>query len=379
MDYILLILVVILFINKQYNDLLKKDIYNKNNIENKEKNFNSDYKKTHYYTGLSSKENINNGSFKDINDIEDKKIRKNNHKGLNNIIRDMIKSDNDYFDSNNEKVSNNLNREIKIKNGLKDNNEENYKQDIDNKKNNDSEKTYYKTDLIVNENINNSNFKNINITDIGDNKVRENNHKELDNIIKEIVKSNNNDFDTNNEKVSNNSSGNIEIKKALKENDNEEDDKLDVDIILNDGFNIYNISNNNQQYSLVDICKENKESDEQQESLKENVIENINDKLVDNVEEEIIINDKDILHKENNDNKNIIKEDDINKENSESKNTSAFNNLKNKYKGVNVSVVISGVGVLEGEIVFDFPNIIALKNKDNIIIFIDESKVLSIF
>ena len=39
-------------------------------------------------------------------------------------------------------------------------------------------------------------------------------------------------------KVSNNSSGNIEIKKALKENDNEEDDKLDVDIILNDGFNI---------------------------------------------------------------------------------------------------------------------------------------------
>ncbi|MEE0932678.1 MULTISPECIES: hypothetical protein [unclassified Clostridium] len=42
-------------------------------------------------------------------------------------------------------------------------------------------------------------------------------------------------------------------------------------------------------------------------------------------------------------------------------------------------MIISGVGVLEGEIVFDFPDIIALKNKDNIIVFIDESKVLSIF
>ena len=42
-------------------------------------------------------------------------------------------------------------------------------------------------------------------------------------------------------------------------------------------------------------------------------------------------------------------------------------------------MIISGVGVLEGEIVFDFPDIIALKNKDTIIVFIDESKVLSIF
>lgn len=56
-----------------------------------------------------------------------------------------------------------------------------------------------------------------------------------------------------------------------------------------------------------------------------------------------------------------------------------FNNLKNKYKGVNVYVIISGGMVLEGEIVFDFPNVIALKNKDNIIVFINEDKVVSIF
>lgn len=84
-----------------------------------------------------------------------------------------------------------------------------------------------------------------------------------------------------------------------------------------------------------------------------------------------------IKKKENKGNKPIVKDSVIDKENNKKK--SSFNKLKNKYKGFNVSVIISGVGVLEGEIVFDFPDIIALKNKDNIIVFIDESKVLSIF
>ena len=365
MDYILLILVIILFMNKQYNDLWKKDIYNKKNFENRKKFLNSNYEKTNYNTDLMFKEEVKNINFKDrnIRDIGENEVRNSNTKGVNTFIREIVKID-DSIDSSNEKQSKKLNEKIEIKKTLKSNNEENDKQDIYNKNISDNKKRYY-DDLRLKENIKNNTFNNVNLKGIESNKVMNSNFKQLNYIIEEIVKIDDS-IDSNNEK--------IEIKKVLK--DTEENNNQDIDIILKEGVNI---SNNNQQYSLVDLYIESKECGGQQEFIKEKIIGNINNKLVDNLGEERIINDKDILHKENNDNKKIIKEYDIEKESSKSKNISTFNDLKNKYKGVNVYVVISGIGILEGEIVFDFPNIIALKNKDNIIIFIDESKVLSIF
>ncbi|WP_196000158.1 hypothetical protein [Clostridium sp. 1001271B_151109_B4] len=140
--------------------------------------------------------------------------------------------------------------------------------------------------------------------------------------------------------------------------------------------------NNNQQYKVVDISESNQELKESQELYKESVINNISNETIDNInevityreDEEIHIQDKEIDEKDKD-----IQTDEINKEGNVEKNRNKFNKLKKRYKGVNVSVLVSGVGIIEGEIVFDFPNIIAVKNKENIIIFIDESKILGIY
>lgn len=172
----------------------------------------------------------------------------------------------------------------------------------------------------------------------------------------------------------------------------------------------YSDLNDNKQYKIIDICKDNDKFKEQ-ESYKESVISIINNKLSNDIDkettynrtkendsnkrtviyddielEETPINDfeekfiKDITLSDKKDNieENIEEENNIQKESFQS-NKSKFNQFKKIYRGVNVSILISGVGVIEGEIVFDFPNIIAVKNKENIIIFIDESKILGIY
>ena len=147
--------------------------------------------------------------------------------------------------------------------------------------------------------------------------------------------------------------------------------------------------NDNQQYKVVDICESNQKLKESQELYKENII---NNETVDNIEEVITYREEKEAEEIHTENKETYKEDkESYKEDEEiyksevkgdddfKKSKNKFNEFKKRYKGVNVSILISGVGIIEGEIVFDFPNIIAVKNKEDIIIFIDESKILGIY
>lgn len=212
------------------------------------------------------------------------------------------------------------------------------------------------------------------------------------NIIKSQEKEINKEKENNKEKESNKQEGYSSIDKS-KINEKK-----------------YSDLNDNKQYKIIDICKDNDKFKEQ-ESYKESVISIINNKLSNDIDkettynrtkendsnkrtviyddielEETPINDfeekfiKDITLSDKKDNieENIEEKNNIQKESFQS-NKSKFNQFKKIYRGVNVSILISGVGVIEGEIVFDFPNIIAVKNKENIIIFIDESKILGIY
>ena len=140
--------------------------------------------------------------------------------------------------------------------------------------------------------------------------------------------------------------------------------------------------NDNKQYRIVDISESNQGLKESQELYKESVINNISNKTIDNINEVITYREDEEIHtqdKQIDENDKDIQIDEINKMGNVEKNKNKFNKLKKRYKGVNVSVLVSGVGIIEGEIVFDFPNIIAVKNKEDIIIFIDESKILGIY
>lgn len=140
--------------------------------------------------------------------------------------------------------------------------------------------------------------------------------------------------------------------------------------------------NDNKQYRIVDISESNQGLKESQELYKESVINNISNKAIDNINEVITYREDEEIHtqdKQIDENDKDIQIDEINKMGNVEKNKNKFNKLKKRYKGVNVSVLVSGVGIIEGEIVFDFPNIIAVKNKEDIIIFIDESKILGIY
>ena len=140
--------------------------------------------------------------------------------------------------------------------------------------------------------------------------------------------------------------------------------------------------NDNKQYRIVDISESNQGLKESQELYKESVINNISNKTIDNINEVITYREDEEIHtqdKQIDENDKDIQIDEINKMGNVEKNKNKFNKLKKRYKGVSVSVLVSGVGIIEGEIVFDFPNIIAVKNKEDIIIFIDESKILGIY
>lgn len=49
--------------------------------------------------------------------------------------------------------------------------------------------------------------------------------------------------------------------------------------------------------------------------------------------------------------------------------------LNNKYRGVNVSVVIRDLGVITGEVIFNFDSVVVLKLKNNITVFINKNAI----
>lgn len=345
MDYILLLLVVILFINNQNKgssrmNSYKNIFYDKNNI-NRNRKRNSNHLENYYYYDFNLKNSYGYNDKRNSN-------KKYNERDLsqNNILRnsecnkkDVIENNSDYY------IHQNISNE-KFDNGLEKNINSQETNKIS-KKNNIEEVSNVSDENINDIEINNSLYENIR-------------NEEFNNDLEENINNNevndNLDKNTSIERLDNKLDKDIEIENYLKSC------KENISAIYENKFNGFN---DKQQYSLVDIYRENNESieesideyKEKQELLKTTVIENIND----NIE----VNNKG--------SKKIIIEED--KENLKSK----FNKLKNKYRGINVSVMIAGVGVLEGEIVFDFPDIVALKNKDDVIIFIDESKILSIF
>ena len=315
MDYILLVLLIILFLNKQNKDrLIKLNHKEKPYDENRTNNIiGNNYKK-------SSKDKYSKNEIvrtKKYNEKEyDLDNCDNTMQTMNNNYKGYYELDNN-IKSQSDKIQ--INKNIGGKNKYKD------LEDSIERKENDS-------------GVNEKRFR-----------KEEKNISELDESKEERY----------NEKLT--YIGYDEIKKYEK-------DYIDL--------------NDNQQYRVVDISERNEEVKESQELYKESVINNISNGTIDNINEVITYREDEEIHtkdKEIDEKDKDIQTDEINKEGNVEKNKNKFNKLKKRYKGVNVSVLVSGVGIIEGEIVFDFPNIIAVKNKENIIIFIDESKILGIY
>lgn len=323
MDYILLVLIIILFFNKQNRDRLIRHNY-------REKSYNKD-----------RINNIIGSKYEESSKNEVIRTKKNNEKkynlnNLNNTIKTRINNYEEYYEADNN-----------IKNNDSENNIVNELNKNEINENIDSKKQYKVLDICED----NYEFKE------SQELYKENviNNEIVDNIDKVITYSEDEEIYKEERKKESDSGYN----KESSYNGYDESEKYEKEYIdLND----------NQQYRVVDICENNHELKASQELYKENIINNINNEIVDNI-------DKVITYSED---KEIYKEEGK-KDNHFEKSENSFNELKKRYMGVNVSVLISGVGIIEGEIVFDFPNIIAVKNKEDIIIFIDEAKILGIY
>lgn len=319
MDYILLVLLIILFLNKQNKDRLIK-------INHKEESY--DENKLNNIIGNKYKELSNDKYSK--NEIVRAKKYKEKEYGIDNCDNTMQTRSNNY-------------------------------------------KGYYESDNNIKNNIINKSDK----FEINNNIDSKNKHKDLE----EIIETKENDSRYNKEIFSKEEKKMDELDESKEEIYSEESTYNSYDASKNCEKEYIDL-NDNKQYRIVDISESNQGLKESQELYKESVINNISNKTIDNINEVITYREDEEIHtqdKQIDENDKDIQIDEINKVGNVEKNKNKFNKLKKRYKGVNVSVLVSGVGIIEGEIVFDFPNIIAVKNKEDIIIFIDESKILGIY
>ena len=319
MDYILLVLLIILFLNKQNKDRLIK-------INHKEESY--DENKLNNIIGNKYKELSNDKYSK--NEIVRAKKYKEKEYGIDNCDNTMQTRSNNY-------------------------------------------KGYYESDNNIKNNIINKSDK----FEINNNIDSKNKHKDLE----EIIETKENDSRYNKEIFSKEEKKMDELDESKEEIYSEESTYNSYDASKNCEKEYIDL-NDNKQYRIVDISESNQGLKESQELYKESVINNISNKTIDNINEVITYREDEEIHtqdKQIDENDKDIQIDEINKMGNVEKNKIKFNKLKKRYKGVNVSVLVSGVGIIEGEIVFDFPNIIAVKNKEDIIIFIDESKILGIY
>ena len=319
MDYILLVLLIILFLNKQNKDRLIK-------INHKEESY--DENKLNNIIGNKYKELSNDKYSK--NEIVRAKKYKEKEYGIDNCDNTMQTRSNNY-------------------------------------------KGYYESDNNIKNNIINKSDK----FEINNNIDSKNKHKDLE----EIIETKENDSRYNKEIFSKEEKKMDELDESKEEIYSEESTYNSYDASKNCEKEYIDL-NDNKQYRIVDISESNQGVKESQELYKESVINNISNKAIDNINEVITYREDEEIHtqdKQIDENDKDIQIDEINKMGNVEKNKNKFNKLKKRYKGVNVSVLVSGVGIIEGEIVFDFPNIIAVKNKEDIIIFIDESKILGIY
>ena len=319
MDYILLVLLIILFLNKQNKDRLIK-------VNHKEESY--DENKLNNIIGNKYKELSNDKYSK--NEIVRAKKYKEKEYGIDNCDNTMQTRSNNY-------------------------------------------KGYYESDNNIKNNIINKSDK----FEINNNIDSKNKHKDLE----EIIETKENDSRYNKEIFSKEEKKMDELDESKEEIYSEESTYNSYDASKNCEKEYIDL-NDNKQYRIVDISESNQGLKESQELYKESVINNISNKTIDNINEVITYREDEEIHtqdKQIDENDKDIQIDEINKVGNVEKNKNKFNKLKKRYKGVNVSVLVSGVGIIEGEIVFDFPNIIAVKNKEDIIIFIDESKILGIY
>lgn len=319
MDYILLVLLIILFLNKQNKDRLIK-------INHKEESY--DENKLNNIIGNKYKELSNDKYSK--NEIVRAKKYKEKEYGIDNCDNTMQTRSNNY-------------------------------------------KGYYESDNNIKNNIINKSDK----FEINNNIDSKNKHKDLE----EIIETKENDSRYNKEIFSKEEKKMDELDESKEEIYSEESTYNSYDASKNCEKEYIDL-NDNKQYRIVDISESNQGLKESQELYKESVINNISNKTIDNINEVITYREDEEIHtqdKQIDENDKDIQIDEINKVGNVEKNKNKFNKLKKRYKGVSVSVLVSGVGIIEGEIVFDFPNIIAVKNKEDIIIFIDESKILGIY
>lgn len=319
MDYILLVLLIILFLNKQNKDRLIK-------VNHKEESY--DENKLNNIIGNKYKELSNDKYSK--NEIVRAKKYKEKEYGIDNCDNTMQTRSNNY-------------------------------------------KGYYESDNNIKNNIINKSDK----FEINNNIDSKNKHKDLE----EIIETKENDSRYNKEIFSKEEKKMDELDESKEEIYSEESTYNSYDASKNCEKEYIDL-NDNKQYRIVDISESNQGLKESLELYKESVINNISNKTIDNINEVITYREDEEIHtqdKQIDENDKDIQIDEINKMGNVEKNKNKFNKLKKRYKGVNVSVLVSGVGIIEGEIVFDFPNIIAVKNKEDIIIFIDESKILGIY
>ena len=319
MDYILLVLLIILFLNKQNKDRLIK-------VNHKEESY--DENKLNNIIGNKYKELSNDKYSK--NEIVRAKKYKEKEYGIDNCDNTMQTRSNNY-------------------------------------------KGYYESDNNIKNNIINKSDK----FEINNNIDSKNKHKDLE----EIIETKENDSRYNKEIFSKEEKKMDELDESKEEIYSEESTYNSYDASKNCEKEYIDL-NDNKQYRIVDISESNQGLKESQELYKESVINNISNKTIDNINEVITYREDEEIHtqdKQIDENDKDIQIDEINKMDNVEKNKNKFNKLKKRYKGVSVSVLVSGVGIIEGEIVFDFPNIIAVKNKEDIIIFIDESKILGIY
>lgn len=319
MDYILLVLLIILFLNKQNKDRLIK-------INHKEESY--DENKLNNIIGNKYKE-LSNDKYSKNEIIRAKKYKEKEY-GIDNCDNTMQTRSNNY-------------------------------------------KGYYESDNNIKNNIINKSDK----FEINNNIDSKNKHKDLE----EIIETKENDSRYNKEIFSKEEKKMDELDESKEEIYSEESTYNSYDASKNCEKEYIDL-NDNKQYRIVDISESNQGLKESQELYKESVINNISNKTIDNINEVITYREDEEIHtqdKQIDENDKDIQIDEINKVGNVEKNKNKFNKLKKRYKGVSVSVLVSGVGIIEGEIVFDFPNIIAVKNKEDIIIFIDESKILGIY
>lgn len=319
MDYILLVLLIILFLNKQNKDRLIK-------VNHKEESY--DENKLNNIIGNKYKE-LSNDKYSKNEIIRAKKYKEKEY-GIDNCDNTMQTRSNNY-------------------------------------------KGYYESDNNIKNNIINKSDK----FEINNNIDSKNKHKDLE----EIIETKENDSRYNKEIFSKEEKKMDELDESKEEIYSEESTYNSYDASKNCEKEYIDL-NDNKQYRIVDISESNQGLKESQELYKESVINNISNKTIDNINEVITYREDEEIHtqdKQIDENDKDIQIDEINKMGNVEKNKNKFNKLKKRYKGVNVSVLVSGVGIIEGEIVFDFPNIIAVKNKEDIIIFIDESKILGIY